>query len=239
MKLFEMEVPEIRDSVVEIKMCAREAGARSKIAVISKDRDVDPVGACVGQKGMRVQNVIRELKGEKIDIIPWSDNHVVFVRSALSPAEISSINVDDRNHAMEIIVEDPQLSLAIGRKGQNVRLASQLTGWKLDILSKTKLTKRTSEAVFNLQNIDGVTETLAHSLYQQGFLNVRQVAEAPVEQLQRVPGYEEGEAAAKLKERAALVIEKAGDLLSGPKAEEFKENADAVVNDEVPAPAAE
>jgi N utilization substance protein A len=239
MKLFEMEVPEIRDQVVEIKMCAREAGARSKIAVVSKDRDVDPVGACVGQKGMRVQNVIRELKGEKIDIIPWSDNHVVFVRSALSPAEISSINVDDRNHAMEIIVEDPQLSLAIGRKGQNVRLASQLTGWKLDILSKTKLLKRTSEAVFNLQNIDGVTETLAHSLYQQGFLNVRQVAEAPLEQLQRVPGYEEGEAASKLKERAALVIEKAGDLLSGPKAEEFKENADAVVSDEAPAPVAE
>ena len=125
--------------IVEIKLCAREPGARSKIAVISKDRDVDPVGACVGMKGIRVQNVIQELKGEKIDIIPWSDNPVMFVRSALAPAEISSVRVDERNKTMEIMVEDDQLSLAIGRKGQNVRLAAQLTGWRLDIISKTKL----------------------------------------------------------------------------------------------------
>jgi N utilization substance protein A len=213
MKLFEVEVPEIREAIVEIKLCAREPGARSKIAVVSKDRDVDPVGACVGMKGIRVQNVIQELKGEKIDIIPWSDNPVIFVRSALAPAEISSIRVDERNKTMEIMVEDDQLSLAIGRKGQNVRLAAQLTGWRLDIISKSKLQKRTAEATFNLQNIEGVNETLAQSLYQAGYLNVRQVAEATLENLQKVPGYEDADAAAKLKASAAGVVEKAGDTL--------------------------
>jgi N utilization substance protein A len=214
MKLFEVEVPEIRESIVEIKLCAREPGARSKIAVTSKDRDVDPVGACVGMKGIRVQNVIQELKGEKIDIIPWSDNPVIFVRSALAPAEISSVRMDERNKTMEIMVEDDQLSLAIGRKGQNVRLAAQLTGWRLDIISKTKLQKRTSEATFNLQHIDGVNDTLAQSLYQAGYLNVRTVAEASLEDLQKVPGYDSAEAAQKLKESAAKVVETAGDALA-------------------------
>lgn len=219
MKLFETEVPEIRDEIVEIKMCAREPGARAKIAVTSKDRDVDPVGACVGMKGIRVQNVIQELKGEKIDIIPWNDNHIVFVRSALQPAEIDSIRVDEGNRSMEIIVEDTQLSLAIGRKGQNVRLAAQLTGWKLDIVSKTNLQKRTQEAVFNLQHIEGVTETLAQSIYQAGYINVHQVADAAVESLQRIPGYNDEESATKLKERAQSVVEKTGALLSGPQAD--------------------
>lgn len=213
-KLFEVEVPEIRDGIIEIKGCAREAGARSKIAVISKDRDVDPVGACVGMKGIRVQNVIQELKGEKIDIIPWSDNPMIFVRSALAPAEISTIRVDERNHSMEIMVEDDQLSLAIGRKGQNVRLAAQLTGWRLDIISKSKLSKRTGEAIFNLQHIEGVNETMAHSIYQAGFINVRMVAEASIDALQKIPGYENEEMASKLKERAAAVVEKAGDILA-------------------------
>jgi len=221
MKLFEVEVPEIRESIVEIKLCAREPGARSKIAVVSKDRDVDPVGACVGMKGIRVQNVIQELKGEKIDIIPWSDNPVMFVRSALAPAEISSVRVDEANRTMEIMVEDDQLSLAIGRKGQNVRLAAQLTGWRLDIISKSKLAKRTSESTFNLQHIDGVNDTMAQAIYQAGYLNVRQVAEASIENLQRVPGYDDAEAAEKLKKGAQAVVEKAGDLLavSGGEAE--------------------
>src|ERR1700677_4694605 len=214
MKLFEVEVPEIREQIVEIKLCAREPGARSKIAVISKDRDVDPVGACVGMKGIRVQNVIQELKGEKIDIIPWSDNPVMFVRSALAPAEISSVRVDERNKSMEIMVEDDQLSLAIGRKGQNVRLAAQLTGWRLDIISKTKLAKRTSESTFNLQHIEGVNDTMAQAIYQAGYLNVRQVAEASIENLMKIPGYDSTESAEKLKERAQGVVEKAGDLLS-------------------------
>lgn len=214
MKLFEVEVPEIREGIVEIKLCAREPGARSKISVTSKDRDVDPVGACVGMKGIRVQNVIQELKGEKIDIIPWSDNPVMFVRSALAPAEISSVRMDERNRTMEIMVEDDQLSLAIGRKGQNVRLAAQLTGWRLDIISKSKLQKRTSEAIFNLQHIEGVNETMAQGIYQAGYLNVKQVAEATVENLQKIPGYDSAENARNLKERAAAVVEKAGDALA-------------------------
>ncbi|MBC7690738.1 MAG: transcription termination/antitermination protein NusA [Methylotenera sp.] len=218
MKLFEVEVPEIRESIVEIKLCAREPGARSKIAVTSRDRDVDPVGACVGMKGIRVQNVIQELKGEKIDIIPWSDNPVMFVRSALSPAEISSVRMDERNKTMEIMVEDDQLSLAIGRKGQNVRLAAQLTGWRLDIVSRSKLSKRTSDATFNLQHIDGVNETLAQAIYQAGYMNVRQVADASLENIQKIPGYDIAEAAQSLKDRAASVVEKAGDALAGPSA---------------------
>ncbi len=215
MKLFEVEVPEIREEIVEIKLCAREPGARSKIAVTSKDRDVDPVGACVGMKGSRVQNVIQELKGEKIDIIPWSDNPVIFVRSALAPADISSVRMDERNKTMEIMVEDDQLSLAIGRKGQNVRLAAQLTGWRLDIISKSKLQKRTNESVFNLQHIEGVNETLAQAIYQAGFLNVRHVAEASIENLQKIPSFDQLEAAQGLKTKALLVVEKAGDLLAG------------------------
>jgi N utilization substance protein A len=165
-------------------------------------------------KGIRVQNVIQELKGEKIDIIPWSDNPVMFVRSGLAPAEISSVRVDERNKSMEIMVEDDQLSLAIGRKGQNVRLAAQLTGWRLDIISKSKLAKRTSESTFNLQHIEGVNDTMAQAIYQAGYLNVRQVAEAPVENLMKVPGYDSEENALKLKERAQAVVEKAGDLLA-------------------------
>jgi N utilization substance protein A len=201
-------------------MASREPGARSKIAVVSKDRDVDPVGACVGMKGMRVQNVISELKGEKIDIIPWSDNPVIFVRSALAPAEISSIRMDERNRTMEIMVEDDQLSLAIGRKGQNVRLAAQLTGWKLDIISKSKLSKRTSDALFNLQHIEGVTETLAQAIYQAGYLQVRQVADAAVEALQKIPGFDDAEHAQRLKERATAVIDRVGDIVGNAGAQD-------------------
>lgn len=213
MKLFEHEVPEIADHIVEIRAAAREPGARAKIAVFSNDRDVDPVGACVGMKGVRVQNVISELKGEKIDIIPWNDTPNQFVKSALQPAEISSIKVDEKNHSMEVIVEDNQLSLAIGKRGQNVRLAANLTGWHLDILSKSKLQKRTSDAVFNLQHIDGISETMAHAIYQTGFSNVFQVAEAPPEQLQLIPGYESETDAANLKSKAQKVVEKGGDAL--------------------------
>lgn len=215
-KLFENEVPEIRESIVEVKGVAREAGARTKIAVISKDRDVDPVGACVGMKGVRVQAVIQELKGEKIDIIPYSENPVMFVRSALAPAEISSISIDEDRKAMEIMVDDTQLSLAIGRKGQNVRLAANLTGWKLDIVSKSKLEKRTSDVVTQLQLIEGVSDTLAQAILQTGFGSVRDVAAANVDALQKIPGYETEEAANRLKTGAQKVVETAGDKLTTP-----------------------
>ena len=222
MKLFEMEVPEIREQIVEIKLCAREPGARSKIAVVSKDRDVDPVGACVGMKGIRVQNVIQELKGEKIDIIPFSDNPMIFVRSALAPAEISSIRVDERTKTMEIMVEDDQLSLAIGRKGQNVRLAAQLTGWRLDIVSKSKLAKRTSDSLYNLQHIEGVTDTMAQAIFQGGLFSMKQVSDAPLADIQKIAGYEEVSAATKLKEAAAAAVTKFGDTLAAPSPEEMK-----------------
>jgi N utilization substance protein A len=213
-KLFEMEVPEIREGIVTVQACVREPGARSKIAVYSKDRDIDPVGACVGMKGNRVQNVIQELKGEKIDIINWSENPIMFVRAALAPAEISSARIDERSKNMEIMVEDNQLSLAIGRKGQNVRLAAQLTGWRLDIISKSKLQRRTSEALFNLQSIEGINETLAQAIFQAGFNNPRQVAEAKVDVLQKIPGFETDEAAQLLKQKAIAFVEKTGDLLT-------------------------
>lgn len=234
MKLFEIEVPEIREGIIEIKNCVREPGARAKIAVISRDRDVDPVGACVGMKGIRVQAVIQELKGEKIDIIPWSDNPVIFVRSALAPAEISQVRIDERTNTMEIMVEDDQLSLAIGRKGQNVRLASQLTGWKLDIISKSKLQKRTQDALAALQQIEGVSETLAQAIYQGGYLTPRQVAQAGLADLMKIPGYEAEDTAQVLKSRAAAaaaqMVEAPVAPLEQPAAPQEKMGAKAAAN---------
>jgi N utilization substance protein A len=137
-KLFEAEVPEIAEGIVEIKSVVREPGSRSKIAVYSHDSDVDPVGACVGMRGSRVQNVVSELRGEKIDIIPWSEDPARFACNALQPAAVSKVYIDEENKALEIIVADDQLSLAIGKKGQNVRLAAKLTGWRIDIKSETR-----------------------------------------------------------------------------------------------------
>lgn len=138
MKLFQMEVPEIYEGIVEIKGAAREPGDRAKIAVVSHNHDVDPVGACVGVKGSRVQAVVQELKGEKIDIVHWSDDPAIFVKNTLSPAQISRVITDDASHSMEVIVPDDQLSLAIGKKGQNVRLAAKLSGWKIDIHTESE-----------------------------------------------------------------------------------------------------
>jgi N utilization substance protein A len=215
MKLFEQEVPEIRDGIIEIKQCSREPGSRAKMAVVSKDRDIDPVGACVGMKGVRVQQVIQELKGEKIDIIPWSDNPMVFARSALSPAEISSIRIDERNKSMEIMVEDTQLSLAIGKRGQNVRLAAQITGWKLDIISKTKLQKRVTDAITNLMMIEGMGETQARALAQVGVLNIRQLSETAIETIFKVPGFEDRDVAERFKAKAQALVEEGASFVNG------------------------
>src|SRR5512136_1354955 len=147
-KLFEQEVPEIYDGTVMIRGAVREAGDRAKVAVFSRERDVDPVGACVGMKGTRVQSIIRELRGEKIDIVEWSEDPIAFVTNALSPAKTQRVQiVDDREHVMEVVVEDKQLSLAIGKKGQNVRLAAKLTGWRIDIKSEEEK-RREVEAQF-------------------------------------------------------------------------------------------
>jgi transcription termination/antitermination protein NusA len=154
-KLFEQEVPEIYDGTVVIRGAVREAGDRAKVAVYSRERDVDPVGACVGMKGTRVQSIIRELRGEKIDIVEWSEDSILFVTNAISPAKVQRVSiVDDAEKVMEVVVEDKQLSLAIGKKGQNVRLAAKLTGWKIDIKSEEEK-RREVEAQFGALEIGG------------------------------------------------------------------------------------
>ncbi len=205
-KLFELEVPEIYDGIVEIIAAAREPGQRAKIAVYSKDSAVDPVGACVGMKGSRVQNIVSELSGEKIDIVIWDEDPAQFACNALAPAEISKVFLDEENKEMEVVVPDGQLSLAIGKKGQNVRLAAKLTGYKLDITSESAITQKTAEAIFNLMLVPDMTETMAQNLYQCGFASFKDLAESAPGEVQVVPGYEEESVAADL-------IQKAQDLL--------------------------
>ena len=207
-KLFEMEVPEIYDGIVQIIAAAREPGQRAKIAVHSKDSAVDPVGACVGMKGSRVQNIVQELRGEKIDIVNWEEDNTRFVCNALAPAEISKVFVDEANKTMEVVVPDHQLSLAIGRKGQNVRLAAKLTGWKLDIVSESASSQRTSEAIFNLMLVPGMTETMAQNIYQSGFNSVQSLADADIDDVMAIPGYETEEKAEKLVGDATALLEK-------------------------------
>ena len=187
-KLFEMEVPEIAEGIVVIEAAAREPGGRAKIAVSSRDSDVDPVGACVGMKGSRVQAVVQELRGEKIDIVPYDEDPARFVCSALAPAEVSRVIIDEANHAMELIVPDDQLSLAIGRRGQNVRLAAQLTGWKLDINSESRVREMREFASRSLGALPGVNEMLVETLYAHGFRQARDVADANAEMLSQIPG---------------------------------------------------
>ncbi len=211
MKLFEIEVPEIYDGIVQIMAAAREPGQRAKIAVISKDPAVDPVGACVGMKGSRVQNIVQELRGEKIDIVNWEEEPTRFVCNALAPAEISKVFVDETNKSMEVVVPDQQLSLAIGRKGQNVRLAAKLTGWKLDIVSETAAAQRTAEAIFNLMLLPGMTETMAQNIYQSGFNSVQAISESDIEEVKNIPGYDDPDKAQKLINDATALIQQYKD----------------------------
>ncbi len=207
MKLFEIEVPEIYDGIVEIVTAAREPGQRAKIAVRSKDAAVDPVGACVGMKGSRVQNIVQELRGEKIDIVNWDDDPARFVCNALAPAEISKVFIDDNNHAMEIVVPDHQLSLAIGKRGQNVKLAAKLSTWRLDIMSESASAAKTAEAIFNLMLIPGMNETMAQNIYQSGFNSFQAVASAALDDVKAIPGYEAEEKAQKLIDEAGNLVE--------------------------------
>jgi N utilization substance protein A len=192
--LFHNEVPEIREGLVLIRNAARDPGVRAKIAVVSKDPDVDPIGACVGVRGSRVQNVVQELRGERIDIVPFDEDITRFVCNSLAPAEVQKVIFDDDNNSIEVIVGDAHLSLAIGKRGQNVRLASMLTGWRLDILSETAWAKRTAEAKYQLGLIPGVSDTLAMALFQSGFSKVRDVAEMDPQSLASVPGFDENKA---------------------------------------------
>ncbi|MES2504987.1 MAG: transcription termination factor NusA [Myxococcota bacterium] len=190
-KLFEQEVPEIAEGIVSIEAAAREPGFRSKIAVRSKDSDVDPVGACVGMKGARVQAVVQELKGEKIDIVPYDQDDARFVCNALAPAEITRVLVNEAEHTMQIIVPDDQLSLAIGRRGQNVRLAAELTGWKIDIHSESKAAKEREDAQYSLSQVEGLTELQIQTLYNHGFRKAEDIAGADPELLKGLPGMQE------------------------------------------------
>lgn len=243
MKLFEMEVPEIYDGVVEIMAAAREPGQRAKIAVRSKDNSIDPVGACVGMKGSRVQNIVQELRGEKIDIVPWDEDITRFACNALAPAEISRVFLDDRNREMEIVVPESQLSLAIGKRGQNVRLAAKLTTWKLDIISESAAASRTAESIFNLMLIPGMNQTMAQNIFQSGFGSFQSVASATLQDLMTIPGYDDPDKAEKLLNDAKALVKKyeaegvpvpttpaAGNKQTGSSA---KEQADALLKQEL------
>src|SRR5262249_34096535 len=206
-KLFEQEVPEIYEKIVRIESSAREPGARAKIAVSSRDRDVDPVGACVGMKGSRVQAVVQELRGEKIDIVPYSEDPARFVCNAIAPAEVARVLIDAETHTMELIVPDDKLSLAIGKKGQNVRLASQLTGWRIDIHSESKVRELEEQARRSRGESEGSADDLAETLFKVGWRSAQEVATARVEELGGVPGVGGEAGATRLKEAAARQVE--------------------------------
>ncbi|MEA1938513.1 MAG: transcription termination factor NusA [Pseudomonadota bacterium] len=193
-KLFAQEVPEIYDNIIEIKAVARDPGSRAKIAVISNDSSIDPVGACVGMRGSRVQAVVGELQGEKIDIIPWSHDTATFVVNALAPAEVTKVVLDEDKNTIEVVVPDDQLSLAIGRRGQNVRLASMMTGWQIDILTETDESKRRTEE-FNTRSatfIAGldVDDVIANLLVAENFESIDDIAMTPMEEVANIEGFD-------------------------------------------------
>ena len=228
-KLFGQEVPEIYDGIVEVKAVARDPGSRAKIAVISRDSSIDPVGACVGMRGSRVQAVVGELQGEKIDIIPWSPDVATFVVNALQPAEVAKVVLDEEADKIEVVVPDEQLSLAIGRRGQNVRLASQLTGWDIDILTEAEESERRqkefvqrTEIFMNALNVD---ETVGQLLASEGFRSVEEVAYVEPSELSSIEGFDE--------DTAAEIQTRAQDYLAAIEAE-FDEKRRALgVEDEL------
>src|SRR6201995_1350061 len=209
-RLFAQEVPEIYDGILEIRAVARDPGSRAKIAVISKDSSIDPVGACVGMRGVRVQAVVQELQGERIDIIPWNPDPATFIVNALAPAEVTKVVLDEDTHRVEVVVPDEQLSLGIGRRGQNVRLASQLTGWQIDILTEAEESERrqkefaTRTALF-MESLD-VDETVAQLLASEGFATIEDVAYVDVGDLAQIEAFDE-ETAQELQSRAVEFIE--------------------------------
>jgi N utilization substance protein A len=186
MKLFELEVPEIQEGIIKILGAAREPGERAKISVYSEDADVDPIGACVGVKGSRVQAVVQELRGEKIDIIPWNRDPAKFVCNTLAPARVSKVYLNEEEHSMEVIVNDDQLSLAIGKKGQNVRLASKLTGWKIDINSESEVEKTSQRVIDELMADLQVSEILARVLNDEYLRDMRDIAKLTPEELNKI-----------------------------------------------------
>ena len=210
-KLFAQEVPEIYDGIVEIKSVARDPGSRAKIAVVSKDTSVDPVGACVGMRGSRVQAVVNELQGEKIDIIQWSQDAATFIVNALAPAEVAKVVLDEEAERIEVVVPDEQLSLAIGRKGQNVRLASQLTGWDIDILTEAEESERRqkefAERTATFVNALDVDEMIAQLLVSEGFTTIEELAYVDEQEVAGIEGFDEN-TAQEIQERAREFLER-------------------------------
>jgi N utilization substance protein A len=215
-KLFAQEVPEIYDGIIEIKAVSRDPGSRAKMAVISRDQSIDPVGACVGMRGSRVQAVVAELQGEKIDIIPWSPNVATFVVNALAPAEVSKVVMDEEAGRVEVVVPDSQLSLAIGRRGQNVRLASQLTRWDIDILTEAEESERRQEEFRRktglfVEALD-VDDVIAGLLVAEGFESIEDLAVTPLDELASIEGFDEN-VAAELQRRAEASLAKEATAL--------------------------
>jgi N utilization substance protein A len=204
-RLFAQEVPEVYDGIIEIKAAARDPGSRAKIAVLSHDSSIDPVGACVGMRGSRVHAVVNELQGERIDIVPWSDDPATFIVNALAPAEAAKVVIDEEDNRIEVVVPDDQLSLAIGRRGQNVRLASQLTGWSIDIMTEAQESERRQEEVrlrtqAFIEALD-VDDVIAHLLVAEGFASVEEIAFVELDELTEIEGFDE-EIADELRRRA-------------------------------------
>ena len=209
--LFKQEVPEIYDGIIEVKSVARDPGSRAKIAVTTKEKSIDPVGACVGMRGSRVQAVVNELQGEKIDIVLWSEETATFVVNALGPAEVDKVIIEEELKKIDIIVPDEQLSLAIGRRGQNVRLASALTGWDIDILTISEESERRNEDFKRLSQVFisslDVDEVIAHLLVTEGFSNVQEISMVTVDELSSIEGFDDN-LAKELKERASNHLKK-------------------------------
>jgi len=230
--LFAQEVPEIYDGIIEIKAAARDPGSRAKIGVISHDSAIDPVGACVGMRGSRVQAVVAELQGERIDIIPWSDEPATFVVNALAPAEVAKIVIDEEAGRIDVVVPDDQLSLAIGRRGQNVRLASQVSGWAIDILTEQEESERRQEEARQrsqtfIESLD-VDEVIAHLLVGEGFTTIEEVAFVTNEELMEIEGFDE-EIAEELKRRAEEYITAEQERLETRRAElEISDDIDQI-----------
>jgi N utilization substance protein A len=240
-RLFELEVPEIYDGIVEIKCCVREPSGRSKVAVVSHDRDIDPVGACVGTRGSRVQAIVQELRGEKIDIIPWNEDVTTFAGNALSPAKIQHITLHEEDGRMEILVPDDQLSLAIGKGGQNVRLAAKLLGWKIDLKGESEYRRMIAEQAFasddggkkeeeaagslesDLLRLDVVGEKMVQLLSENGFGTIAAITKASLDDLCSVPGIGP--------KRAQLLIDAANSFGDGSEGEAGTE-AEVVAEEE-------
>jgi N utilization substance protein A len=233
-QLFAQEVPEIYEGIVEVKGAAREPGGRAKIAVVSHDLDVDPVGACVGMKGTRVQSVVQELRGEKIDIVHWIPDQAEYVCRALAPAKVAKIIIDDEDHTMEVVVPDDQLSLAIGKKGQNVRLASRLTGWRIDVCSESEAEETTRRARQSINAIPGIGDMAGELLYQEGFKSAEDIADSDLEEILDVEGISKEKAEALHKSAKLYVAEK-----RAKEAEELAASAAAAPVAPEPAPVPE